>query len=91
MRPGLRRCRLGQKQKMGYPDNWRLAFPALLQVSQEASKFSALICDVFIGLLRFFQSHSVFCLGGKAQHLAAFILLLTDQGALSFFFFFYFN
>ena len=45
---------LQQKHKMDYPDNQGLAFSALPQVSQKASKFGVLI-HVSIGLLHFFQ------------------------------------
>lgn len=41
--------RLGQKQKMPYPHDWKLVFPAQLQVSQEASKFSVLTLMFLLG------------------------------------------
>lgn len=46
---------------MGYPDNWRLATPALPQVSQELPDAKSLVHDVLLG---YFTSSSLSLLSG---------------------------
>lgn len=61
MKPGLGSDlgRRRQKRRVGCADIGRLASSAPPQVSLETSEFKALIQDVFIGLLRFFQPLSL--------------------------------